>query len=157
MGRVVPAALSELLTPFTDEVQEIALCLRSRVLAVVPNAHETVWDATNAVSCGYSPTPRWQDGIVHIATYASWVNLGFNDGAKLDDPDSRLVGSGSRIRHVRVASVAETDAAWIDAYVSGALTQAGLDGQMGDGGTTVRASSGVKRRPGAHGADGIEG
>jgi hypothetical protein len=76
-----PSELVDFLAPFPDEVQELALGLRERVLTVMPNAHEFVWDATNAVSLAYTPTTRWQDSVVHIASYAKWVNLGFNEGA----------------------------------------------------------------------------
>jgi len=100
MTRPVPAELPALLAPFPDHVGEIVLALRARVLALVPNAHEIVWDATNAVSLVYAPSSRWQDGIVHIPVYTQHANLGFHNGASLDDSDGRLVGTGKRIRHV---------------------------------------------------------
>jgi hypothetical protein len=52
----------------------------------MPNAHEFVWDAANVVSLAYTPTSRWQDSVVHIASYAKWVNLGFSEGGPLDHP-----------------------------------------------------------------------
>ena len=67
MPRAVPAELVDFLAPFSDEVQQLAVGLRARVFTVMPNAHEVVWDATNAVSLAYTPTTRWQDGVVHIA------------------------------------------------------------------------------------------
>jgi len=147
--RPVPAELPHLLAPFPDHVAEIVLALRARVLAQVPNAHEIVWDATNTVSLVYAPSSRWQDGIVHIPAYAQHANLGFNDGAGLDDPDRRLVGTGTRIRHVTFRTVDEVGAPWIDDYLRAALRQAGLDPDIGDGGTTLRTSTGPKRRPGS--------
>jgi hypothetical protein len=148
VARRVPRELKEFLSPFSDDVQEIALTLRKRVLAVMPDAHEIVWDATNAVSVVYAPSTRWQGGVVHIATYATRVNLGFNDGATLDDPLGILTGTGSRIRHVSFHDVADVKAEWIDDYVRAAVAQAGLETGMGDAGTTVRVSKGPKRRPG---------
>ena len=55
MARRVPPELTEFLAPFSDDIQAIALALRKRVLAVMPDAHEFVWDATNAVSLVYAP------------------------------------------------------------------------------------------------------
>ena len=147
MPRAVPAALIDLLAPFSDEVQELALALRARVLRVMPNAHEFVWDATNAVSLVYTPTTRWQDGVVHIASYTKWVNLGFNDGTALDDPLGILAGTGSRVRHVRFRAVSDLDAPWLEDYLRAAMDNAGCRADMGDGGTTVRVSAGPKRRP----------
>jgi hypothetical protein len=146
--RAVPAELVEFLAPFSPEVHELALGLRERVLAVMPNAHEFVWDATNAVSLAYTPTTRWQDSVVHIASYTKWVNLGFNDGASLDDPLGILAGSGSSIRHVRFSDMGDLDAPWLEDYLRAALDNAGWRADMGDGGTSIRISSGPKRRPG---------
>jgi hypothetical protein len=150
VDRPVPAELHEFLSPFPPEVAETALALRDRVLAVVPEAHETVWDATNAVSIVHGASERWRDdAITHVAVYARHVNLGFNQGAQLPDPAEVLAGSGAHIRHVTFRSSDEVALAeWIDGYVEAALVEAGLDGSMGDRGTTVRRSNGVKRRPG---------
>jgi hypothetical protein len=120
-------------------VHELALGLRARVLTVMPNAHEFVWDGTNAVSLAYTSTTRWQDGVVHIASYAKWVNL--------DDPMGILVGTGAHIRHVRFSAIRDLDAAWLDDYLRAALDNAGCRADMGDGGTTVRMSVGPERRP----------
>jgi hypothetical protein len=147
MARPVPAELVDFLAPFPDRVQDLALGLRERVLTVMPNAHEFVWDATNAVSFAYTPTTRWQDSVVHIASYAKWVNLGFNEGASLDDPLGILVGSGGHIRHVRFAAIGDLEAVWLDGYLRAALDNAGCRADMGDGGTTVQVSEGPKRRP----------
>jgi hypothetical protein len=148
VSREVPAALEEFLVPFDDEVAEVVHALRDRVLDVMSCAHEFVWDATNAVSLVYTPTHRWQDGICHIAVYSRHANLGFNDGAALTDPLRLLDGSGARIRHVSFRSVDEvSSAAWVEEYLRAALANAGVEADVGDGGTTVRLSAGPKRRP----------
>ncbi|MGH2475360.1 MAG: hypothetical protein ACRDIL_08830 [Candidatus Limnocylindrales bacterium] len=148
MPRPVPAELVDFLAPFPDRVLELAVGLRERVLTVMPNAHEFVWDATNAVSLAYTPTTRWQDSVVHIASYANWVNLGFNEGASLDDPLGILVGTGTHVRHGRCCVPGDLEAAWLDHYLRAALDDAGHRADMGDRGTTVRVSAGPKRRPG---------
>lgn len=148
MDRPAPRELLDFLAPFADDVQQIALALRARLLESMPNFHEFVWDATNAVSLAYTPSNRWQDAVVHVATYTKHVNLGFNDGASLPDPLGILVGTGSRIRHVSFGSLADVGAPWVEDYLSAALAHAGLAADAGDGGTTVRVSKGPKRRPG---------
>jgi len=149
MSRSVPAELTQLLRPYPASVVKVALALRARVLGVLPNVHEIVWDAANAVSVVHGASERWQDdGITHIAVYAGHVNLGFNDGARLPDPQGVLAGAGSRIRHVTFRTIDEVAAArWIDQYVWAAADAAGLPPGGGDGRTTVRRSSGPKRRP----------
>jgi len=138
--------LREFLASFPDVVQDTALGLRKRVLGVMPSAHETVWDAVNAVSVAYSDLERGV-GVCHIASYSKHVNLGFNDGASMADPFDLLAGTGTHIRHVTFKQAADTDAAWIDDYLVEALRAVGLTRTMGDRGTTVRVMQGHKRRP----------
>ena len=150
MARRVPPELRTFLAPFPDDVAETALALRARILAVVPRAHEIVWDATNAVSIVHGASERWrEDAITHIAVYARHVNLGFNHGAGLSDPRGVLEGTGSRIRHVPFRGRDDVETAdWIDEYVDEALRAAGQDRSLGDSRTTIRSSKGPKRRPG---------
>jgi hypothetical protein len=70
------------------------------VLEEMAPCYENIYDAYSAVAIGYGTSDRLRDGIFHIAVYAKAVNLGFNDGATLDDPKGILLGSGSRIRHL---------------------------------------------------------
>jgi hypothetical protein len=145
--RPVPPELDGFLAPFGEELSEIVHRLRERVLKVMPNAHEVVWDAVNAVSIAFTPTPRWQDGICHIATYSKHANLGFNEGATLDDPLGVLEGTGTRIRHASFHTVDDTKAKWIDDYLKRAMAAAGMLPKDGDRGTTIRIMNGPKRRP----------
>lgn len=138
--------MREFLTPFPDTVTATALALRKRVLAVMPAAHETVWDAINAVSLAYSDTERGT-GVCHVATYSKHVNLGFNEGALMPDPLRLLVGTGKHIRHVTFTQWPDADAGWIDDYLRAALKAVGLTDAMGDRCTTVRIMQGRKRRP----------
>lgn len=148
MGRAEPPEVARFLAPFPEVVLEIVRGLRTQVLRVVPNAREFVWDATNAVSLAYTPTSRWQDAISHIAAYSKHANLGFNQGAQLDDPLGVLVGSGANVRHVSFRDPAATKARWVGQYLRAARDSAGMARTAGDGGTTIRVSRGPKRRPG---------
>lgn len=145
--RPAPPELAEFLAPFDDNVTAIAHRLRNVVLTSMPNAHEFVWDATNAISLVYSPTTRWQDGVCHIAVYTGHVNLGFNRGATLEDPGQRLQGTGTSIRHVGFRTADDTAAPWIAGYLAAAMAQVQMARGDGDAGTTIRRSAGAKRRP----------
>ena len=147
MARVEPPEVARFLEPFPEVVLEIVRGLRAQALRALPNAREYVWDATNAVSLGYTPTSRWQDAICHIAAYTNHVNLGFNQGADLDDPLGLLVGTGTHVRHVSFRDPAATNARWIREYLRAARDHAGITRIAGDGGTTIRVSRGPKRRP----------
>ena len=137
MTRPLPTAGSELLDRFSEEVRELVLRLRDRVLAAAPHAHEIVLDAGYTISLHYGPDDRPGNAVIYIAGFSKHANLGFFDGASLADPHAVIAGTGSRMRHVRLDSLEETKAAWLGRYVKAAFRQAGLGPAIGDGMTTV--------------------
>src|SRR6266571_7162075 len=102
-----PAALKKFLKPYDGEIQQLALDLRALVLEELGPCYENIYDAYSAVAIGYGTSDRLSDGIFHIAVYSKHVNLGFNDGATLDDPKAILKGNGNRIRHISFETTAE--------------------------------------------------
>jgi SRSO17 transposase len=83
-----------------------------------------------------------------VAAYASYVNLGFNHGAELADPDGLLAGSGARIRHVRIAEKRELASPALRRLVRAAVAQGRvLAPARGGGVARVRPTTGAKRRP----------
>jgi hypothetical protein len=148
--REPPRDLDGFLSPFDEALAETVLRLRDRVLSVMPNVHEVVWDAVNAVSIAFTPTTRWQDGICHIATYSKHANLGFNEGASHPDPLGLLEGTGNHIRHVSFRTpddASPAQAPWIEDYLRTAMKAAGMATDEGDGGATIRIMQGKKHRP----------
>src|ERR1051325_3243923 len=105
------------LQPFGPAITDLALAVRKLVLSETKGAVELIYDAYNAVASGYTFTGRPSDACIHIAVYARWVNLGFNAGALLPDPEKRLAGSGNRIRHIRIATLADLKDPTIRAFV----------------------------------------
>src|ERR1041384_289954 len=95
-----PAALKQFLKPYDREVRDLALGLRALVLEEMAPCYENIYDAYSAVAIGYGASDRLRDGILHIAVYTKGANLGFNDGATLDDPKGILEGTGNRIRQI---------------------------------------------------------
>ena len=112
-----PAALIEFLKPYDREIQKLALGLRQLVLEEMAPCHENIYDAYSAVAIGYGPTDRLSDGVFHIAVYAKGVNLGFNQGATLPDPDGILAGAGKQIRHIKIRTPSDLARPEIRAYV----------------------------------------
>ncbi len=156
MRRPLPETALALLDRFADDVQEIVLCLRERVLAVVPEAHETIRDVGYTVSLQFGPDDRVANGFCYIAGFAKHANLGFHDGAALPDPQGVLEGTGAHMRHIKFAAVAQTTAPWLARYLEVALAHRGLDGRIGDGQSDVAArptsgGRGTRPRPGGRG------
>jgi len=119
----LPAYL-KFLSPFEPHVRDLALATRKLVLDEALGATELIYDAYNAVAAGFSFTGRPGDSFVHIAVYAHWVNLGFNQGSELNDPDGMLEGSGRRIRHTKILAPADVQQPILRAFVRAAAARA---------------------------------
>jgi hypothetical protein len=98
--------LRELMRGRREEVIKIALAARKAVLKTAHKCSEIIYE-TYCISNAFTFTGKQGQGFIHIATYADHVNLGFDRGTELDDPDEKLSGTGKFIRHVRLNSLAE--------------------------------------------------
>jgi hypothetical protein len=151
-----PAALVKFLKPYDGAVQKLALDLRQLVLEEMAPCHENIYDAYSAVAIGYGSSERLSDGVFHIAVYTKHVNLGFNDGATLDDPLGILEGKGNRIRHISIRTPDDLARPEIRAYIRRAR-RVTIDDARKLGETSSRTTPGVvstvkaiypkKRRP----------
>jgi hypothetical protein len=136
--RPLPEHADGLLDRFTDQVQEIIFGLRERVLAVAPNAAEIITDVGYTVSLQYGPDDKVGKAFCYITGFSDHANLGFQRGSGLPDPESVLEGTGAHMRHIKFATVAQTQAPWLDQYLEAALAQRGLDSRIGDGHSETR-------------------
>ncbi|MDX6304960.1 MAG: hypothetical protein QOI77_1929 [Blastocatellia bacterium] len=149
-------ALIKFLNPYDREIQDLALRLRALVLEEMAPCYENIYDAYSAVAIGFGTSDRLSDGVFHIAVYSRHVNLGFNDGATLDDPKGILQGAGNRIRHITVKTPEDIKRPEIRAYIRRARKKALSDARkLGDPKSkkpdrvisTVKAVYAKKRRP----------
>src|SRR5436190_3340798 len=113
-----PKELIKFLKPYDPAIRKLALGLRQLVLEEMAPCHENIYDAYSAVAIGYGPTDRMRDGICHIAVYGSHVNLGFNFGASLADPDGILEGSGNQIRHISIRTAEDLARSELRSYLN---------------------------------------
>ena len=156
MKHSTPRALLTFLRPYDREIRDLALQLRVLVLEEMAPCYENIYDAYSAVAIGYGTSDRLRDGIFHIAVYSKHVNLGFNDGATLDDPKGILQGAGNRIRHITIKTPEDFKRPEIRAYIRRARKKAlaesrklGEPAPQKPGGviSTVKAIYPKKRRP----------
>jgi len=151
-----PTALIKFLKPYDQEVRDVALRLRALVLEEMAPCYENIYDAYSAVAIGYGTSDRLRDGILHIAIYSKHVNLGFNDGASLNDPLGILQGSGKVIRHITMKASEDLERPELRAYIRRARKKALSDARkLGEPApekpegvvSTVKAIYPKKRRP----------
>jgi len=141
----------EFLRPYGPQIAAVALAVRKLVMSEAPGSVELIYDAYSAVATGYSFTGRPSDACIHIAVYAKWVNLGFNRGSQLPDPEGRLKGSGNWIRHIRIASLEDMKDTAIRGFVKAAVERAVYPQPAATPKpeSIVRAVYARRRRPGA--------
>lgn len=105
------------LDSYDPYVSNLTLALREVVLEEAPDAIESI-SKGYAVAIGFSFTGKpLKDGFCHIVTYSSYVNLGFNRGALLPDPNKVLLGSGKSVRHITIRSEQEMSRAIVRRYL----------------------------------------
>ena len=100
---LVRMKLCEMLSDRPDELCELALKTRQTIVKSANGCSELLYN-TYAVSNVFTYSHRLKEAFIHIATYSRHVNLGFNRGKLLPDPQGILEGTGKLIRHIRVES-----------------------------------------------------
>jgi hypothetical protein len=83
----------ELIDLFTD--------LREYILDLYPYCNELVYH-THALTAVFSISDKLSDAFCMLPIYTNHLNLGFNKGTLLKDPNKLLTGTGNLIRHIDV-------------------------------------------------------
>lgn len=86
----------------SQPIQLLYKDLRRMVLQTCPSCNELLYH-THALSSVYSLSDKLTHAFCHIPVYTQHINLGFNRGADLDDPDGILTGTGKKIRHISIS------------------------------------------------------
>jgi hypothetical protein len=111
------------LASYGPHLSRLTLAVRQVVLEEAPEAIESI-SKGYALSIGFSFTGKpLKDGFCYTATYSSHVNLGFNRGALLPDPNGVLAGAGKLMRHIQIHSENDLDRPFIRRYLQAAIEQ----------------------------------
>ncbi|MBX3117793.1 MAG: DUF1801 domain-containing protein [Fimbriimonadaceae bacterium] len=137
----------EFLSPYPEPTRILARGLRKRLLELLPSCIETVWDATNAVGVAFGFTEHNADHFIHLPVYTKHVNIGFSHGAQFNDPEGRLCGNGSRIRHIRLNRLEDLDDPYLHDLIRQAHESAVQSDEPVQPRTIIRVMEGPKRRP----------
>ncbi len=136
----------KLIDPYAEVIRELALAARKMILEEAPEANEFVHEVYT-IANHFAFTERPSDAFVYTTTHANWVNLGFNFGATLPDPQGLLRGEGKWIRHVRIAQAADLNAAGVRELVRAAIAGAERpEGKAGKPRTVVHRAGTAKKK-----------
>jgi hypothetical protein len=89
-----------------QEVIESFTDLREYILELCPDCNELVYH-THALTAVFSISDKLSDAFCMLPIYTNHVNLGFNKGTLLKDPNKLLTGTGNLIRHIDVKKTSD--------------------------------------------------
>ncbi len=139
----------KLLLSYGEVIQQFALAARKLILEEAPEASEFVYEVYT-IADHFTFTHRPSDAFVFTTTHANWVNLGFNFGSMLPDPDGLLHGKGKWIRHVRIAHATDLDAPGVRQLLKAAIAEAERPSvKAGKATTTIRRARFAKTPSGS--------
>jgi hypothetical protein len=115
----VEADVAKLLAEHPPEQQAIEHALRATIHREFPGAVEQVDFGNKLIAFGRSMKMR---GLLFaLIAHKSWVNLQLADGADLPDPNGLIEGTGKRIRHIKIRSVADASSMAVVAAIRAQL------------------------------------
>ena len=92
------------LTRSKPQTKKLANALRKLISKVYPNVVEVPWPRLQVIGYGIGPK-KSTEHFCYIGLYDEHINLGFNYGLVLPDPDQLLEGSGKKFRHVKIETL----------------------------------------------------
>ena len=84
-----------------QEVIDLFSDLRQYILELYPDSNELIYQ-THALTAVFSISEKLTDAFCMLPIYTNHLNLGFNKGTLLKDPNKLLTGTGNLIRHIDV-------------------------------------------------------
>ncbi len=90
------------------QAKQLASALRKLISEVYPKVVEVPWPRQQIIGYGVGPK-KLTEHFCYIAPYGEHVNLGFNYGIVLPDPDQLLEGAGKKFRHVRIKKIEDVE------------------------------------------------
>ncbi len=96
---------NEIIAGAAPRIAELALRTRALIRDVYPEVVEVAWPKQRVIGYGVGPK-KMSEHFCYISVSGNHVNLGFNYGSELPDPDQLLEGTGKLFRHVKIRSTA---------------------------------------------------
>jgi hypothetical protein len=117
----------QFLLEFKDqEIIDLFTDLREYILALYPDSNELVYH-THALTAVFSISDKLSDAFCMLPIYTNHLNLGFNKGTLLKDPNKLLTGTGNLIRHVDVKKTSDYRNSKVKALIQEAIDFANKD------------------------------
>lgn len=106
MTRPIHPDFQALLDFKSKEVIDLFTDLRLYILELYPDCNELIYH-THALTSVFCISDKLSDAFCMLPIYTNHMNLGFNKGTLLNDPEHLLTGSGNLIRHIDVKKASD--------------------------------------------------
>ena len=152
MSKETVKDLLQFLKPFPKQVRDTALWLREFAWGLYPDCNELIYDNYNAVAFGWSPTDKAGDSFCSIAVGRTShnVHFGFYWGAKIADPEKKLLGEGNQYRYILVPDIKKLPKTYIKKLLKEAyaysMKKLNPGAPLHKGETIVKSVSAKKRK-----------
>lgn len=103
-----------------QEVIDLFKDLREYILELYPDSNELVYH-THALTAVFSISDKLSDAFCMLPIYTNHLNLGFNKGTLLKDPNKLLTGTGNLIRHIDVKNTSDYRNQKVEALIQEAI------------------------------------
>jgi hypothetical protein len=94
--------------------------VREYILELYPDSNELLYH-THALTSVFSISDKLSDAFCMIPIYTNHLNLGFNKGTLLNDPEKILTGTGNLIRHINIKNSKDYRNATVEALIREAI------------------------------------
>ncbi|MDQ5823001.1 MAG: DUF1801 domain-containing protein [Chloroflexota bacterium] len=94
---------NEVLADSTPGVRDLAVQARELIRDVMPDVVEVPWPRQRIAGYGVGPK-KMTEHFCYISVHKSHIDLGFNYGSELPDPDGLLQGTGKLFRHLKITT-----------------------------------------------------
>jgi hypothetical protein len=91
----------EIVATCSPEIRDLALQTRALIREVMPDVVQVPWPKQRIIGYGVGPK-KMSEHFCYISLQKNDVNLGFNYGSELPDPENLLKGTGNLFRHVKI-------------------------------------------------------
>ncbi len=118
--RPIHADFQFFLDPKDQEVIALFIDLREYILDLYPDSNELLYH-THALTAVFSISDKLSDAFCMLPIYTNHLNLGFNKGTLLKDPNKLLTGTGNLIRHIDVKKTSDYRNSKVEALIQEAI------------------------------------
>jgi hypothetical protein len=145
--RSAEAELRGLIARFAPAHQGLIGTMRRSLRKRLPTAHEVVYEYSDSAVISYSPDERGYEGVLAVRVSAKGVDLYFNRGKELPDPDKLLRGSAKLVRFIHMDGASTLKHPAVARLIDEAIARSRVPFATTGRGPVVIRSTSAKKRP----------